>query len=97
MQEEADNQFSAGPWNEAVGRVDTVDDNSIGLLCTRKITLRLGKENLAKWRHLLTKGSLIGILELDDGSFRVRLVESESPTKVTRHKMRRRGSGGETG
>ena len=97
MQEEADNEFAAGAWTEAVGTVKEIDESSVSLLCTRKITLRLGKENLAKWKHLLVKGSLIGILKLDDGSFRVRLVESESPTKVPRHKMRRRGNGGETG
>lgn len=62
------------PWNEVVGTVEDVGDDSVTLLCTRKVTLRIRAEDLRKILHLLRLGALVGVLVLEDGSVRVRVV-----------------------
>lgn len=63
---------AAGPWTETVGRLKEVSDESITLEVSHIICA--SKEDLAKLKHRLVKGSYVGILVLDNGSIRVRQI-----------------------
>jgi len=64
-------------WTEIVGTVDEVGDGFITLRIA--YTIRIPKDELAKYAHQLRKGSRVGILFMDDGRMRVRVLD-ESPT-----------------
>ncbi len=66
------------PWEELVGFVSSVSNDSLTILCIKKVTLYVRRENLAKWRRRLRKGTHVGILILGDGkSIRVRKIAVE--------------------
>ena len=57
-------------WNEVVGTIEEIGDESITLRITHVI--HIAPEELARWTAKLRKGRRIGILVLDDRSIRVR-------------------------
>jgi len=63
-------------WTEIVGTVDEVGDGFITLRIA--YTIRIPKGELAKWAHQLRKGSRVGILFMDDGRIRVRVLDEGS-------------------
>lgn len=62
-----------------MGSVEQTTRDSIILRCIKKVTVKVDEEELTKWAHLLSKGSSVAILALDDGDIRVRaLNEAEA-------------------
>jgi len=64
------------PWTEVRGTVAHVCDDSLTISTTQRHTLLIGREELARWSPVLRKGSHVGVLLLDDGSIRVRLIDA---------------------
>ncbi len=68
--------YSLDHWEEIIGVVETINNNSITLRCSKRFVLEVGKESLMKWKYMLKRGALVGILKLDYESFKVRLVKN---------------------
>lgn len=68
------------PWTETVGWLKEVSDESITLDVSHVI--RVSKEDLARLKRRLVKGSRVGVLVLDDGSIRVRKILDRQQTDV---------------
>jgi len=65
------------PWTEVVGMVEFVSNNEITLVCRRKYHVKLSDAELARHGHLLQPGKCVVLLILDDGTVRVRRLDSE--------------------
>jgi hypothetical protein len=66
------------PWTEIVGRVEKIDDKSVTITCHKKFRIIIPSDVLKTLRNLVRKGNRIGILMLDDGTMKVRLVHGKS-------------------
>jgi len=64
-----------GDWHETIGIVTSISSDSVTVRSTRNTVLRIRKEDLSKWSHLLQPGKTVAILKMDDGSIRVRVLD----------------------
>ena len=62
------------PWDEIVGRVENIGEDHITLRCLHVISIRIPSDLMRNWRKASRKGSVIGILMLDDGTIKVRPI-----------------------
>ncbi len=66
------------PWTEVVGTLVDVLEDSVTISTTHEYTLPIGHHDLDKYSQEMKKGSLIGILQMPDGSVRVRGIPHRS-------------------
>lgn len=64
---------SASAWAEVIGRVEEVGRDYIAVRIAH--TIHIPEDELNRWIAKLRRGSRVGILLLDDGSIRVRVVD----------------------
>ena len=64
-----------GPWTEVVGIVEEVLEDSLILSLKKEYVIHVRDDELKRWKHVLRKGSRVGILFLDDGGVRVRSLD----------------------
>ena len=65
-------QYVLDPWTEVVGTLVDVLEDSVTIATTHEYTLSIGRQELDRSSQKLKRGSLIGVLQLPDGSVRVR-------------------------
>lgn len=61
-------------WCEIVGTIEDVDEGLVRISLKKSAEIPLQDDEIERWRHLLKKGSRMGILLLDDGTIRVRRI-----------------------
>jgi hypothetical protein len=64
------------PWTEYVGKVVDVTDTSITLEATIRVLIPISTDALNKWNDTIRKDNHVAVLALDDGSIRVRKVQT---------------------
>ena len=62
------------PWTEVVGTLIDVHEDSITICTTHEYTLPIEPQELKRRAEELKRGPLIGILQMPDGSVRVRSI-----------------------
>ncbi len=77
-------QYTPRFGSEIIGKLTRATDNTLTLSCKKQYTLHVGPDDLARWKQRLRVGSTLGILFLDEGKIRVRLVEAQSQKPATK-------------
>lgn len=60
-------------WTEIIGLVEEIENNFLTIICSRTVRIPIGKSVLASKQ--IKKGSKIGVLTLDEGRVRIRLLD----------------------
>ncbi len=79
---------SLDAWTEIIGKVESITKDSITLTQRRLISIKISSNAIQNWRKILRKGKVVGVLMLDDRTFRIRLVRNQAPQNSAR-KMKR--------